>query len=190
MSSLSVNLQCFNIKALQIRRRKKWYFVFLGANLNLNLDFINLEMVYCNPLETESIQCNICKSFQNLLLLVEGETEILFEVEDWKTYDFWFDGRSFIICWMFQNRCLFGINFRSCRWGPRSPSAHAWRVRSSPHQHERKLSGARVCRVTFKHLPQPLRSHIRSFGTLGQLFLKCHSAGVGGVPEFFWGLET
>ena len=29
-----------------------------------------------------------------------------------------------------------------------------------PHQHERKFSGARVCRVTFKHLPQPLRSHI------------------------------
>jgi hypothetical protein len=26
------------------------------------------------------------------------------------------------------------------------------------------------CRVTFKHLPQPLRSHIRSFGTLEQLF--------------------
>jgi hypothetical protein len=29
-----------------------------------------------------------------------------------------------------------------------------------PHQHERKFAGARVCRVTFKHLPQPLRSHI------------------------------
>ena len=24
-------------------------------------------------------------------------------------------------------------------------------------------------KVAFKHLPQPLRSHIRSFGTLGQL---------------------
>ena len=31
--------------------------------------------------------------------------------------------------------------------GPRSPSAHAWRVRSSPHRHERKFSGACVCRV-------------------------------------------
>ena len=45
---------------------------------------------------------------------------------------------------------------------------------------------------TFKNLPQLLRSHIRSFGTLGQLLklpnfsaLKCHSAGVGGVPECF-----
>ena len=33
----------------------------------------------------------------------------------------------------------------------------------------RKFFGACVCRVTFKHLPQPLRSHIQSFGTLGQL---------------------
>jgi hypothetical protein len=43
--------------------------------------------------------------------------------------------------------------------------------------------------VTFKHLPQPLRSHIRSFGTIGQLFKiapfsaqKSHSAGGRGVP--------
>ena len=26
-----------------------------------------------------------------------------------------------------------------------------------------------VCRVSFKHFPQPLRSHIQRFGTLGQL---------------------
>ena len=31
------------------------------------------------------------------------------------------------------------------------------------------LFSKHVCRVTFKHLPQPLRSHIQSFGTLGQL---------------------
>ena len=34
-------------------------------------------------------------------------------------------------------------------------------------------SGTHVCRVTFKDLPKPLRSHISSFGTLGQL-LKIH----------------
>jgi hypothetical protein len=34
-----------------------------------------------------------------------------------------------------------------------------------------KLFSACVCRVTFKPLLQPLRSHIQScFGTLGQLF--------------------
>jgi hypothetical protein len=48
--------------------------------------------------------------------------------------------------------------------------------------------------LTFKHLPQPLRSHIRSFGALGQLLIIpplspqiYNSAGVGrggGVPEF------
>ena len=49
---------------------------------------------------------------------------------------------------------------------------------------------ARVCRVTFKHLPQPLRSHFRSFGTLGQLFKipplsaqTCHSAVGRGGPK-------
>jgi hypothetical protein len=54
--------------------------------------------------------------------------------------------------------------------------------------------GARVCRVSYKHLPQPLRSHILNFGILGQLFKippfspkKSYSAGVGGVPDFFWG---
>ena len=31
---------------------------------------------------------------------------------------------------------------------------------SAPHQRERKFSGARVSRVTYKHFPQPLRSHI------------------------------
>ena len=54
---------------------------------------------------------------------------------------------------------------------------------------------ARVCRVTFKQLPQPLRSHIQSFGTLGQL-LKiptlsaqiCHSAGGRGGPQFLIGI--
>ena len=64
-----------------------------------------------------------------------------------------------------------------------------------PHRHKRKFSGARVCRVTFKHFPQPLRSHILSFGTLGQLLKippfsaqKSHSAGGGGGPQIFWGV--
>ena len=35
----------------------------------------------------------------------------------------------------------------------------------APHQHQRKFFTACVCKVAFKHLPQP----IRSFGTLGQL---------------------
>ena len=34
------------------------------------------------------------------------------------------------------------------------------------HRREQKFSGAHVCIVTFKHLPKPLRSHIRGFGTL------------------------
>ena len=51
-------------------------------------------------------------------------------------------------------------NFRSRQWGSSLTFCARWTVGSSPHQHERKFSGARVCRVTFKHLPQPLRSHI------------------------------
>ena len=36
-------------------------------------------------------------------------------------------------------------------------------------QHKRKFSVAHVCKITFKHLPQPLKSHTGSFRTLGQL---------------------
>jgi hypothetical protein len=50
---------------------------------------------------------------------------------------------------------------------------------------------SRVCAVTFKHPPRPIRSHIRSFGTLGQhlklLPFVRPSAGVGGVPNLFYG---
>ena len=53
--------------------------------------------------------------------------------------------------------------------GPRFWVCTSETLRSAPHQHERKSFGACVCRVTFKHLPQPLISHIQSFGTLGQL---------------------
>ena len=85
-------------------------------------------------------------------------------------------------------------NFRSRRRGSSLTVCTRLTVRSSPHRHERKFSGARVCRVTFKHLPQPLRSHIRSFGTIGQLFKippfsaqKSHSAGGrGGSPDIFF----
>ena len=65
------------------------------------------------------------------------------------------------------------------------------------HRHQRKFSSTCVCRVTFKHLPQTLSSHIRSFGTLGQLLkfskktlknLKTPPRGPGGVSKFCWGL--
>jgi hypothetical protein len=61
-------------------------------------------------------------------------------------------------------------NIRSRRWGSSLTVCARLTVRSSPHQLERKFSGAHVCRVTFKHLPQPLQSHILSFGTFGQFF--------------------
>jgi hypothetical protein len=60
--------------------------------------------------------------------------------------------------------------FCSRRWGSSLSDCARLTVRSSPHRQERKFSGVCVCRVTFKHLPQPLRSHLLSFGTLGQLF--------------------
>ena len=67
-------------------------------------------------------------------------------------------------------------------------------VRSSPNRHERKFSSIHICRVTFKHLPQPLWSYILSFETLWQLFKippfsaqKSHSARGRGVPKIlFW----
>jgi hypothetical protein len=85
-------------------------------------------------------------------------------------------------------------NFRSRRWGSSITVCARLTVRSSPHRHEQKFFTAHVCRITCKHLPQPLWSHILSFGPLGQIFKippfsaqKSHSAGGRGVPEFFEG---
>jgi hypothetical protein len=48
----------------------------------------------------------------------------------------------------------------------------------------------RLCRVTFKYPPQPLRSHIQSFKTLGQLWkippVSAYSARVKGPLIFVW----
>jgi hypothetical protein len=52
-------------------------------------------------------------------------------------------------------------NFRSRRWGSSLTVCARLTVRSSPHRNEWKFSGASVCRVNLKHLPQPLRSHIK-----------------------------
>jgi hypothetical protein len=48
-------------------------------------------------------------------------------------------------------------------------SAHARPSARPPLDTSGNFSGTNVCRVTFKHLPQPLICHIRSFGTIGQL---------------------
>jgi hypothetical protein len=61
-------------------------------------------------------------------------------------------------------------------------------LRSAPIDTIKKNSDECVCRVTFKHLPQPLRSHIRRFGTLGQLleippFVRTmHYVNLSGLP--------
>ena len=82
----------------------------------------------------------------------------------------------------------------SVNGGPRFRFCARETLRSAPHRPERKFSAARVCSVTFKHLPQPLRSHIRSFGALGQLLkispFSAHSVGGKGVPDYFFGLES
>ena len=56
-----------------------------------------------------------------------------------------------------------------------------------PNRIERKF----VCKVTFKHLPQSLISHIQSFGIIGQLLKipplctqKSHIAGKRGIHNF------
>ena len=50
---------------------------------------------------------------------------------------------------------------------------------------------AHVCKVTYKHLPKPLRSHTRSVKTQGQLFeicpFVCKVQGEEKVPTFFGG---
>jgi hypothetical protein len=41
-----------------------------------------------------------------------------------------------------------------------------WTLWLTPHWHERKLFVTCVSKVTFNHIPQPVISHIQSFGTL------------------------
>ena len=88
------------------------------------------------------------------------------------------------------DKTTFKFNIPSRRCGSSLIVCEHLTVRSSPHRHEQKFSGARVCRVTFKHLHQHLRSHIRIFGTLGQHLkihpFSAHSPGGRGVPEFLF----
>jgi hypothetical protein len=57
------------------------------------------------------------------------------------------------------------------------------------------ICGAHVCRITFKHLPQPIRSHIKSFGIIGQLLkfskkkLKMPPQGARGGLRIFLGVN-
>ena len=53
--------------------------------------------------------------------------------------------------------------------GPRSRICPRLSKSLGPHRHERKFVDACVRKVTFKHLPQPLSSHMESFRTIGQL---------------------
>ena len=54
--------------------------------------------------------------------------------------------------------------------GPHSRVCARLTLCSAPQTTPGKISGTGVCKVTFKHLPKPKRSHSQSFGTVGQLF--------------------
>ena len=54
-------------------------------------------------------------------------------------------------------------NSASADGGPRSRVCACQILRSAPHRQQRKFSATRVCRVTIKHLPQLLRTHIQRF---------------------------
>jgi hypothetical protein len=83
-------------------------------------------------------------------------------------------------------------NFRSRRWGSSPPVRARLTCPLVPQSAQRKFSGARVCRVSFKHIPQPLISP--KFGNLRTTFQItplsaqiCHSTG---VPKFLLWLES
>ena len=59
-------------------------------------------------------------------------------------------------------------NFHTCRWGTEQRVLCTQNRKRRPISAWAKISGASV-QVTFKHLPQPHKSHIRSFETLQQL---------------------
>ena len=67
------------------------------------------------------------------------------------------------------NKLLFCINIFL------SPKYYHLKKIFPPHQHERKIFGAHVCRVASKYLPQPITSDIQSLRTIG-IFLTPLSA--------------
>ena len=121
-----------------------------------------------------------CGSLQKIVNRSLGRQLMLFPfsklslINTWKVFFIPLLALNFLMIlarsiWESGNIHILIYNFCSRRWGSSLTICARLNVRSAPHQHERKFSAARVCRVTFKHLPQPLRSHTRSFGILGQL---------------------
>ena len=64
-----------------------------------------------------------------------------------------------------------------------------------PHQHERKFSGACLCRIALNHLPQLLRTHFKSFRKFPKFQkknlqnLKTPPSGARGGPQYIWGVS-
>ena len=81
--------------------------------------------------------------------------------------------------------------FCSRRWGSSLPGLPTLTIRLAPHRHEENFSATHVCRVTIKHLPQHLISHIHTLEQLlkitplsSQIY---HSAGGEVGSSFFLG---
>ena len=93
-------------------------------------------------------------------------------------------------------------NYAHIDGGPRSRVRARGTLLSAPHRRERKFSGAPVCRIAFKHLPQPLRSHTevselydKSFQDIFEIsrFSAQNrvNGGLGSPPKnFHWNLPT
>ena len=78
-------------------------------------------------------------------------------------------GSCALIGW--QNKGQSGNKFlisAHANGGPHSRVCARKTLCSALHQRERKCFGAHVCTVDSKHLPQPIKSHIQSFRTLGK----------------------
>jgi hypothetical protein len=85
------------------------------------------------------------------------------------------------------------LNSAHADGGPRSRVCARETLCSTPHRRERKFSGAPICRVTFKHLPQLLRTRIQRVRTLRQLLiflnLKNTPSGPGGITQILSGVN-
>ena len=73
--------------------------------------------------------------------------------------------------------------FQLMQMGATLPSLYMRDPPLRPHQQEGKFPVAHVCRVTFKHLSQPLKSRIQSFRILILNFLANMSKGWWGQKK-------
>ena len=136
----------------------------LFSNFHIFLNLIKTFICSIRFSEIMFLKCASGYIFQVGIILGKGPIQkLIILMELWKIYIFFW-----ILLSPWNKFCLIQdflcgklnfinllINFPSCQWCCSLTVYARLTVRSFLHQHEQKFSSAQVCRVAFKHLPNP-----------------------------------